>query len=962
MLKHLGEYKVMEKLGEGGMGSVYRGYQESLDREVALKVLSEKLCEDETYIARFQREARAAASLVHPNVIQVFSIGCEQDIHYFAMEYVRGKDIAAHIQDGREFTYIEIIDIMIQVMQAFCCAAEIGLIHRDIKPSNIMLDEKGVVKITDFGLAKTTDSNLTEVGSIVGTANYMSPEQSQGMILDYRTDFYSLGVVFYEMIVGAPPFSAEQPAAVLFKHVYEAPPVPSTINSDIPPVFDRVILHLLEKQPEDRPCSGEEYLAELRKLYDLVAPSSVARHASAFEIKKTNKEVKVDARLSSEIEPTIIVKKNIKSNYKKALIVDDIASVRKLFSSILKEKNFSVSEAEDGAVALKKCIEEKPDLIFLDLAIPKVDGFELLQEFADRRISAKIIVLTGKKDTETLNRVTEYKIEAFLAKPVNIHELRDKIDEVMENDNSPIKLSAKQNTSNKTKKNSIVIYDALPYSQHLLRQVLQSENHNVVGVAERDEALDILKEGLPDLVVLSAERDSRDAVAFAQEIRKNGWNVPIISIIDELDTTAKIQLKEVNAEPILTRPIRLDNFKLEVAKCLEDNIGKLSNIKPSGVFDTLVHKQIIKDTAFNIFDFAKTLIPVVPDSLRKKYEKTILEKPRNAVCNTIAGIIKQYSASHGSREAMRYVRNAYRKGDFSTRNLCLILLKEILDKEEELEVLSKIITDEDFRIRIRVLNRIGEMNGASLAPLVVRFLNDDVWKVRNAAIDTINDIGVLAAFDSLVKFYANSRLDIPDKIRKLMADGKDQTKIHKIDDLAHDKNPATRVFVARLIGDIHSKQLITTMIDLLKDKHPAVRAEAARSIGRIKSDVTLRELFRAITDSNSSVQEAVIKSLRTFEMTKGARALLEALAGRKKKIADSAAKLLLQLNSNESHLDSILTNLEKQSTESRKYLSLLLRHLIKDENKLKSIVVDLNSKEGEKRKKAAGVVRLTINN
>ncbi|MHC4871562.1 MAG: protein kinase domain-containing protein [Planctomycetota bacterium] len=965
MLEQLGEYKVMEKLGEGGMGAVYRGYQESLDREVALKVLSEKLCEDETFVARFQREARAAASLVHPNVIQVFSIGCEQDVHYFAMEYVKGKDLAEHLHEGRKFTLADTMEIMIQVAQAFCCASEIGLIHRDIKPSNIMLDERGIVKITDFGLAKTTDSNLTEVGSIVGTANYMSPEQSQGMALDYRTDFYSLGVVFYELVAGQPPFIAEQPAAVLFKHVYEEPAPPSAVNPDVSPAVDKVILNMMEKKPEDRPGSGEELLTALRDLYNETGSipmgavgGSLGMSSSATGIKAVNKAS--EQQIPSEVEKTIQVQgSDIKAAHK-ALIVDDVSSVRKLLSTILHEKNYRVSEAENGQVALKKILEENPDLVLLDLGIPELSGFDLLQEMNDKKSSAKVIVLTGQKDPETIKKISEYKISAFLAKPVNIHELRDRIDDIMDQKDSPISLTVDNEARKKSKKKFILVYDTQAYSQHLFRQVLKSEKHYVASVSNRSETIRILEEGLPDLMILSADRDSLEAVELARDIRKRGWSMPIISIIDERDDTARAQLKDIKAEPVLIRPIRLDNFKMQVTKCLDENAGKPSNIKPSGVFETMVHKQEIKDTAFTVFDFAKSLIPIVPDSLRLKYEQTILEKPKGAVCNTIGGILKKHSESHGSNEAMKYIRNAYRQGDFSTRNLCLILLKEILDSDEELEVLGKLITDEDFRIRIRVLNRIGEMKGAKLADLVVRFMNDDVWKVRNAAIDALEDMGPVISFDPLAKYYSRTGAELPDRIRKLMCSDKDPTKLRKIEEMASDKNPATRAFVARILGEMHSKQLITSLINLLKDKHPAVRTAAAESMGRIKSDITLRELFRAITDSNSAVQMAVIGSLKAFKLTAGAKAMLRTLEERKKKIAESASKLLLQLNSNEDHLESILTSLEKQNTESRKYLSLLLSNLIKDEAQLKKIIADLNSKDISARLGAAKRVRSSI--
>lgn len=964
MLERLGEYKVLEKLGEGGMGAVYRGYQESLDREVALKVLSDRLCADETFVARFQREARAAASLVHPNVIQVFSIGCEEDIHYFAMEYVKGRDISQHLRDGRKFTLLETLEIMIQVAQAFCSASEIGLIHRDIKPSNIMLDERGIVKITDFGLAKTTDSNLTEVGSIVGTANYMSPEQSQGMALDYRTDFYSLGVVFYELVVGNPPFTAEQPAAVLFKHVYEEPAPPSQMVPGLSKSIDRVIAHMMMKKPDDRPSSGEELLNEIRELYHEVSGTqqpffggSLRAAASSSTSVRAVKNIATD-RNASEVDPTIVVPGSAIAT-RKALVIDDVSSVRKLLSDILTEKSFMVSEAEDGEQALEKVLKEEPDLIILDLGIPKIDGFELLKKFTEEKVAGKIIVLTGKKDENTVKTISEYKISAYLAKPVNIHELRDRIDEIMEDAQSPVSLND-DTAGNKSNRKFILVYDTQAYSQHLFRQVLKSEKHNVASVGDREQAIRILEEGLPDLMVLSAERESRDAVDLAKDIRNRGWDMPIISIVDEYDDTARIQLKEIKAEPILVRPIMLDNFTMEVNKCLEENKSSASNIKPSGTFETMVQKQDISDTAFSVFDFARSLIPIVPDALRRKYEESILEKPKGAVCNTIGGVLKKHSETHGAKEAMRYVRHAYRQGDFSTRNLCLVLLKEILPVDEEVDVLSKIITDHDFRMRIRVLNRIGEMKTAKLVPLVVRFLNDDVWKVRNAAVDTLETMGSVMTFEPIVSFYARSGVEMPDRIRGMICSTKDPTMIHKIEDLSRDKNPAIRVFVAKLLGDVRSKQLVLSLIELLKDKHPAVRAAAAESMGRLKSDVTLRELFRAITDSNSAVQEAVIKSLKLFKLTAGAKAFLKTLEDRKKRISEGAAKLLIQLNNTENTLEDILTKLEKQNTETRKYLSLFLSSLISEEARLKKIITDLNSNDTSIRLKAASAIRSSI--
>jgi serine/threonine-protein kinase len=235
VLDKLGDFKFLELLGEGGMGAVYRARQESLARDVAVKILPERLTRNPKFVQRFYREARAAAGLVHPNVVQIYSIGQDEDrgVHYYAMELVRGQDLAQILKGGVRFSVDQALTIVLQAAEGLAAAAESGLIHRDIKPANMMLSPKGQVKIMDFGLAKMAAGDaidVTEAGSIVGTASYMSPEQGLGKELDFRTDIYSLGAVLYELLTGRPPFKADDPSAVIYLHVYEQPKRPGELN------------------------------------------------------------------------------------------------------------------------------------------------------------------------------------------------------------------------------------------------------------------------------------------------------------------------------------------------------------------------------------------------------------------------------------------------------------------------------------------------------------------------------------------------------------------------------------------------------------------------------------------------------------------------------------------------------------------------------------------------------------
>ena len=271
--RRLGDFELERKIGQGGMGEVWLARQVSLDRPVAVKVLPRALATQENFIERFQREAKAAASLVHPSVIQIYAYGIDEGTPYFAMEYVEGEDLQQRIRRERFLEWDEVAAILISVAAALEVAHEKGLIHRDIKPSNIMIDKKGIVKVMDFGLAKATSGgpeakNLTNAGLIMGTPNYLSPEQGRGDSLDGRSDLYSLGIVLYELITGQLPFKADSPAGLIFKHVYEPPPPPADLRPDSPPFLVDITLKLLEKDPDDRYRDACEFRSDLEDFRD----------------------------------------------------------------------------------------------------------------------------------------------------------------------------------------------------------------------------------------------------------------------------------------------------------------------------------------------------------------------------------------------------------------------------------------------------------------------------------------------------------------------------------------------------------------------------------------------------------------------------------------------------------------------------------------------------------------------
>jgi len=261
----LGEFKILELLGAGGMGKVYLAEQAGLERKVAVKVLPKHVTEDEAAVARFEREAKLAARLTHPNIGQVYSIGAEGETHFVALELITGGDVAGLMKAKGRVPVDEGAEIVRQALQGLGSAHLEGIVHRDIKPQNIMLSAHRIVKVMDFGLARAlaADSSLTASGTVLGTPLYMSPEQANSQPVDERTDIYALGAAFYHMICGRPPFEGDTPISVMYKHVNEPLPSPREIDPDIPEEVCAVIDKMMAKRPDDRYQTCEGALADL---------------------------------------------------------------------------------------------------------------------------------------------------------------------------------------------------------------------------------------------------------------------------------------------------------------------------------------------------------------------------------------------------------------------------------------------------------------------------------------------------------------------------------------------------------------------------------------------------------------------------------------------------------------------------------------------------------------------------
>ncbi len=404
----LNHYRVVKKLGSGGMGEVFLAEDTRLHRNVALKVLLPEVAEDPERMARFVQEARLASALSHPNAAHIYEIGEANGSHFLAMEYIEGETLESKLVSDQPLPLAETLSIGAQVADALDAAHAKGVVHRDIKPANLMIGARGHVTVLDFGLAKLMPSSpeqaksssqiatqfLTSGGVVLGTVSYMSPEQALGREVDHRSDIFSLGVVLYRMATGRQPFTGANAQETLARILEGQPDAMGRLNYEISAELERMVRKCLEKDRERRYQSARELSVDLR---NLARPQESGSGGRA------------------------------RSGSLRAVIVDDEELARQLLKEYLREAGGVevVAECANGFEAVKAVGELKPDLVFLDVQMPKLDGFEVL-ELID---SGTAVIFVTAYDQYAMRAFDANAVD-YLLKPFSSDRFRKALDRV----------------------------------------------------------------------------------------------------------------------------------------------------------------------------------------------------------------------------------------------------------------------------------------------------------------------------------------------------------------------------------------------------------------------------------------------------------------------------------------------------------------------------------------------------
>ncbi len=430
----IGKYEIEGVLGQGGMGVVYKGYDRAIARHVAVKAITKAALareELEQVIARFRHEAQAVGRLVHPRIVQIYDYGEDDNLAYIVMELVNGVTLSHHLSGGTTCDLRASAEIVRQLLDGMGHAHAEGVIHRDLKPSNILVNSDGRIKISDFGIARTEASGLTQAGEVIGTLHYMSPEQFAGLEVDAVTDLYSIAVIAYELLAGKKPFSGSA-ATVMRQVLSHIPESPSHPNPKLSPLVDRVLLKALAKSREDRFQTAREFADAFREAIDaslalagegpaagVTAPTSAALLSAARLLAPAPRAGSGGSPIVDAADMTVETAIKLDRSVKKGriLFIDDEERILSALKSQFRER-YHVFTTTDGNKALEFLRKYQMHGIVSDQRMPTMVGVELLRQAKEMQPNSVRILLTGYSDLAAIvGSINDGEVYRFISKP-----------------------------------------------------------------------------------------------------------------------------------------------------------------------------------------------------------------------------------------------------------------------------------------------------------------------------------------------------------------------------------------------------------------------------------------------------------------------------------------------------------------------------------------------------------------
>jgi serine/threonine protein kinase len=566
---HIGKYQVLERLGAGGMGTVFKARHRSMKRIVAIKVLSPSVASSQQFVQRFQREVEAVARLSHPNVVMAFDADEAEVGHFLVMEFVNGRDLASEVQKRGHLAVPEAVDCILQAARGLDYAHGQGIIHRDIKPANLLHDVSGAVKIADLGLARFNNqlgqatqeqTALTQAGSIMGTVDFMSPEQALGLTdIDHRCDVYSLGCTLHYLLLGRPPYQGQTYMAILLQHREGPIPSLSTARSDVPPGLDVVFRRMVAKRPQDRFAAMAEVITALQPFAVASPPPAKAPDPVSFA-------------QTVDLRPAVTPGTSDKpaTSGRTVLLVEPSRAQQVIFRKYLHALGFAdVPTAPTGAKALEMARQVPPQVVVSALHLADMTGLQLAQKmWAEGPLAAAgFVLVSSQTDAQEAKLNSSGGKLAFLPKPFDQEHLGQAVAAVSGGTPEP---SASASAAAQRRMRVLVVDDS-PAARRYIRSVLNGLGvSDIVEATDGREAMSLVEKSGFDLVVTDYNMPRVNGRELVEFLRTGSAipATPVIVVTTETNRTKLDAIRQLGVSAVCDK-----SFNPEIVRAVLESLA-----------------------------------------------------------------------------------------------------------------------------------------------------------------------------------------------------------------------------------------------------------------------------------------------------------------------------------------------------------------------------------------------------